>query len=119
MDPHFDGVIFQTHAAELVRRLRREFPRYRALDVRDAGAYASAHIPAAVRVTAEDLADALPDGTDPSTEFIVIGAGPGDPAVRRASLALRDRGARRIVELSGGMAEWVDYGYGTERENAA
>jgi rhodanese-related sulfurtransferase len=119
MDPHFDGVIFQTHAAELARRLRRDFPRYRALDVRDATAFASAHIPAAVRVTAAELAGALPDGTDPSTEFIVIGAGPGDPAVRRASLALRDRGARRVVELTGGMAEWTDSGYGTERESAA
>ena len=47
---------------------------------------------------------ALPDGA--GTEYVVIGEGPGDPAVRATSLALRRLGARRIVELTGGMAEW-------------
>jgi rhodanese-related sulfurtransferase len=116
MDPHFDGVIFQTHAAELVKRLRYAFPRFCVLDVRDGGGYAAAHIPTARRVAAAALAAGLPDGTDAATEFIVVGSGPGDAAVRRASLALREHGARRVVEFSGGMAEWADYAFATERE---
>ena len=46
-------------------------------------------------------------GEGPSNaDIMMVGEQPGDPAVRAASLALRRLGARRIVELSGGMAEW-------------
>lgn len=110
MDPHFDGVIFQTHAVELARRMRREFPAWYALDVRQAGEYAAGHIPGSRPASAAALASGLPDGTDQGTEFFVIGAGPGDPRVREASLALRALGANRIVELSAGISEWTAFG---------
>ncbi len=119
MDPHFEGVIFQTHAAELEKRLGRDFPAYRALDVRDASAWASGHIPSAHHATVADLAAALPEDTDAVTEFFVIGEGPDDRTVREASLALRGNGALRVVEFSGGMSEWTAYGYATQSEAAA
>ena len=39
-------------------------------------------------------------------EIIIIGTGPGDRTVRAASLELQAAGARRIVEVTGGMIEW-------------
>lgn len=111
MDPHFEGVIFQTHAAELARRLQRPFPPYRLLDVRDPADFAAGHIPAAGNTSPEALRQGLPEGTGPGTEFFVIGAAPGDAAVRQASEALRASGAHRIVEFSGGMSEWSALGF--------
>ncbi len=108
MDPHYDGVIFQTHAAEMIRRLRTSFPAYRVLDVRSSGDFAAGHIPGALCVSAEQLELKMPAGLDGGSELFVIGAKLGDPAIRQASLALMAHGARRIVELPGGMAEWQE-----------
>ncbi len=119
MDPHYEGVIYQTHAAELVKRLAHDFPAYMALDVRDASAWAEGHIPSAHNTTPGQLATGLPEGTSETTEFFVIGAGPTDTTVREASLALRGHGALRVVEFSGGMSEWSAYGYPTDNEAAA
>jgi len=110
MDPHFDGVIFQTHAAELRRRLARPFPPFRLFDVRPREAYEAGHIAGAQPLTAAQLGDHLPTGATPSTELFVVGRGPGDPAVRELALALRRLGAQRVVEFSGGMHEWIERG---------
>jgi rhodanese-related sulfurtransferase len=106
MDPHFDGVIFKTHAAEVRRRLSRAFPPFCLLDVRPRDAYEKGHIPGALFAGASDLEAGFPAGTPLRTEFIVVGATPEDPAMRAASLALRRHGAHRVVELTGGMTEW-------------
>lgn len=116
MDPHFEGVIFQTHAYELAKRLQRGFPAFQAIDVREATAFASSHIPGATSASAEELTLGLPEGTDEATEFIIIGSDPDDRSVRMASQALRANGARRVVEFGGGMSEWNAYGY--EQEEA-
>jgi rhodanese-related sulfurtransferase len=113
MDPHFDGVIFQTHAEELRRRLRYPHPPFRVLDVRDLADHARGHIPSAVLAGPEIAA--LPPGTTPHTELIVVGAGPDDARVRATSLALRRLGAHRVVEMVGGMHEWGLLGMPTER----
>lgn len=118
MDPHFDGVIFQTHAGELERRLRIDFPAWCALDVRSASEFASGHLPGSRRASVDDLADALPEGTDAGTEFFVIGSGPGDARVRPVSEALRQLGAHRVVELPGGVAEWTAYDFALEQQAA-
>ncbi|HEX4966808.1 MAG TPA: rhodanese-like domain-containing protein [Thermoanaerobaculia bacterium] len=105
MDPHFDGVIFQTHAAELIRRLRRPFPPFCVVDARWRGDYNQGHIAGAVPAGPDGLTS-LPAGTSAGTEFIVVGSGPQDPAIRRVSLSLRKLGAHRVVELTNGMGEW-------------
>lgn len=105
MDPHFDGVIFKTHAGEVHRRLRKPFPPFRIVDVRPREDYDRGHIPGALSTPPEGL-HILPEGTDDRTEFIVVGQQPEDPAMRAASLALRFLGVRRVVELTGGMVEW-------------
>jgi rhodanese-related sulfurtransferase len=110
MDPHFDGVIFQTHAAELQRRLRTSYPLYQLLDVRPTADFDRGHIAGAVSVSVDELASALPAGCQSGTELFVIGAEPGDPAIRAASLALLAHGCHRIVELPGGILEWQDDG---------
>ena len=105
MDPHFDGVIFHTHAAELHRRLAHAHPPHRVLDVRPRGEYEAGHIPGAVSVPAGDaagLGTALPAGT----EAYVVAADPWDPAAETASRTLLAAGARRVVVLTGGMEEW-------------
>jgi rhodanese-related sulfurtransferase len=113
MAPHFDGVIFKTHAAEVRRRLDRSFPPYCVVDVRPRADWERGHIPGAV--SGEDRGAALPAGTTERTEFIVVGAQPEDPAMRAASLDLRRQGAHRVVELTGGMAEWKLAGNPLER----
>jgi rhodanese-related sulfurtransferase len=113
MDPHFDGVIFKTHAAEVSRRLGRSFPPFCLLDVRPRADWEQGHIPGAV--SANDRGPSLPAGTTERTEFIVVGAEPEDPAMRAASLDLRRQGAHRVVELTGGMTEWKLAGHPTEK----
>lgn len=110
MDPHFDGVIFKTHPGELVRRMRRPHPPYLLLDVRPAAERAHGVIPGAVALNSDDLAE-LPAGTTPLTEFFVVGRDQYDPEMRRTTVRLRQLGARRVVELTGGMFEWESYGY--------
>lgn len=105
MDPHFDGVIFQTHTAELRRRLGHAFPPFRVLDVRTAEEVDRRRIPGAVRVDPAGVS-ALPEGATAHTEIFVVGGTPDDARVREASLALKRLGAHRVVELVGGMSEW-------------
>ena len=114
MDMHFDGVIFQTYADELARRTRYSHPPFQILDVRDAAEFSGGHIPGAVLAQAAGGGPGLPDGTTPTTEFFVVGAGPNDERVRQTSLSLRKRGAQRCVELPGGMVEWRQAGLPVE-----
>ncbi|MEZ5332241.1 MAG: rhodanese-like domain-containing protein [Thermoanaerobaculia bacterium] len=118
MDMHFEGVVFQTHAAELARRLTRPFPPSALLDVRPAADYARGHIPGARTVTVEEIRRGLPAGVGSSTEVIVSGADHGDRMVREATKALRAAGVHRIVEFPGGLAEWRAAG-GAVEEGAA
>lgn len=119
MDPHFDGVIFRTHAAELKRRISRPFPPCLILDVRPREAFEAGHIPGALSTSPEELHRGLPTGADPGTELFVVGEGPPDPeVVRAASRVLMRRGARRVVELTGGMVEWQEAGYQVEAGSA-
>lgn len=109
MDMHFDGVVFQTHAGELHRRLAHCHPPFAVLDLREEEAWAGGHIPGARNVSVEGLDRGLPEGTSATTEFFLVGAGPTDPSPREASLVLQRHGATRRVELSGGMQEWTAY----------
>jgi rhodanese-related sulfurtransferase len=109
MDPHFDGVIFKTHPAELVRRMRRPHPPFVVLDVRPAEERGRGIIPGANPLRSIDLDGALPPGTSPLTEFFVVGRDQYDEEVRRTTMRLRELGARRVVELTGGMFEWESY----------
>lgn len=114
MDMHFEGVVFQTHAAELARRLGRPVPPCAVLDVRPAADFALGHVPGARSVTVEQIRRGLPAGVAPGTEVIVLGEGPEDRMVREATKALRRAGCRRIVELPGGMNEWRALGGAVE-----
>lgn len=118
MDMHFDGVIFQTHAAELARRLGHPHPPFAVIDVRGQGEWAAGHIPGSLPATPATLERGLPDGTTSQTEFFVVGSDPTDPAPRAASLELERLGATRRVELPGGMAEWTALGLPVERAPA-
>lgn len=114
MDPHFEGVIFQSHAEELSRRLRRSFPPYRILDVRSPSSYAEGRIAGALSTSPDALARGLPAGVPQGAEIFVVGNDPFDPTVREASLALQALGVRRIVEFSGGMHAWRKAGLAVE-----
>jgi rhodanese-related sulfurtransferase len=118
MDPQFDGMIFQTHAAELHRRLHYPFPPFKILDARSREEFRRGHLPGAILVAGRELSSLLPqDGG--RIELFVVGRGPGDPRVREVSLALLALGAHRVVELTGGMEEWARSGHETEYERGA
>jgi rhodanese-related sulfurtransferase len=110
MDPHFDGVIFQTHPAELARRIRSPRPPFLIIDVRSAEDRSRGTIAGAAAHRSTDL-ETLPDGTGASTEFFVVGKNLDDPEVRRTTQRLRELGALRVVELTGGMYEWEQFGF--------
>lgn len=112
MDPHFDGIIFKTHAQELQRRMAFEYPPFAVLDV-SGPETSDDSIPGSIAVTLESLESALPDGTTPDTEFIVVGEDLDDPATRQISCRLRVLGAKRVVEMPGGLREWRDAGFET------
>ena len=108
MDPHFDGVIFTTHPEEMARRIKFEYPPFAVLDVRldrTAGG-----IEGSVATSVKELESGLPEGTTESTEFIVVGADLNDQLIRQASEKLRENGAKRVVELAGGVKQWRDSG---------
>ena len=109
MDPHFDGVIFQTHAAELRRRLPHPWPPFVVVDVRPEDEYEKGHIPGAVWGGHLDFPRAVPAlGHLPARiEIFVVGRDSADLMIREASQALRRLGAKRVVELTGGMVEWA------------
>ena len=70
MDPHFDGVIFQSHAEEVRRRIEHPHPPFRVLDVRPAAEYAAGHLPGAVSTSVESLRRGLPEGTSEGTRVL-------------------------------------------------
>ncbi len=111
MDMHFNGVIFQTHAAELKRRLRYPYPPACVIDVRSPNEFSRGHIPGAISKAPEELTTCLPADTSEHTEFILVGSGPDDPRVRSGSMALLQLGAHRRVELTGGIMEWEQLGF--------
>lgn len=113
MDPHFDGVIFKTHAQELHRRLAFSFPPFVVLDVRSDEERGAGSLPGALAVDADSLS-ALPEGATRSTEIFVIGRDQTDLVPRRVSLKLRSLGAIRVVEMPGGVKEWRDAGFKLE-----
>src|SRR5436305_4811259 len=115
MDPQFDGVIFQTHPAELHRRLHYPFPPFKILDVRSRDEFRRGHVPGAIAVAGQDLTAVFPKESG-RIELFVVGKGPLDPRVREVSLALLHLGAHRIVELTGGMFEWERSGHETAYE---
>lgn len=118
MDPHFSGVIFQTHAAELRRRIAQSFPSWCLLDVRSSAEFARGHVPGSRRMESGGVTTHLPAGTDAGTEFFVVGANPGDPRVRSVSELLKAHGVQRVVEFSGGLAEWMAFGFELDQEAA-
>ena len=115
MDMHFEGVVFQTHAAELARRLAYPHPPFAILDVRSARAFARERVPGSKLFDVNGPITGLPLGTNESTEFFIIGAGPEDGLVRLATHVLKSLGARRIVEMVGGLREWKGQGLPIER----
>ncbi len=113
MDPHFDGIIFQTHAEELQRRMAFDYPPCAVLDVSSPDS-STEPIPGSITVSLDSLESSLPEGTTPETEFIVVGEDLNDAATRQVSNKLRDLGAKRVVEMPGGLREWHDAGFGTK-----
>jgi len=120
MDMHFEGVIFQTHALELSRRVGHSWPPFVLLDTRSADEFNGGHIEGAIHAPVQVLRNnGLPEGADPASEFIIVGREPEDPDVRSVSLLIKAAGARRIVELAGGMVAWAEGRYPVTKSNAA
>ena len=77
--------------------------------MRPAADFEGLRVPGARRFD-PSTATGLPEGTGEATEFIVIGRDPDDTGVRQASHVLRAAGARRVVEVPGGLREWRQLG---------
>ena len=118
MDMHFEGVVFQSHAAELARRIERPWPHFAVLDVRSGGEHERQRIPGSQLFDVNRGDHSLPPDTTPATEFFVLGESPDDSRVRVATKALRSLGARRVVEVPGGIFEWKQLGLPLERGGA-
>ena len=120
MDMHFEGVIFQTHALELSRRVGKSWPPFVLIDIRSTEEFNRGHIEGALHAPVQVLREGgIPEGADAGSEFIIVGREPEDPDVRSASLLLKKAGARRLVELAGGMVAWDHGRYPVSKADAA
>lgn len=98
-------------AADLAARLERR-ESVPVIDVRPAAAYAEAHIPGALHVPAEVVAQRrLP----PLGPVVVCGDGIRGAAARRAAEALNAKPGIRAEVLEGGFAVWEASGFPTTR----
>jgi len=109
-DTHTGGFLFQTHAAEVARRIAKPYPPCAVVDVRAPEEFRRGHIPGAKAVSPAALAHGLPAETTVDTEFIVVAGSPEDTRRRLAAVALKRLGAKRVVEMPGGMVEWRQFG---------
>lgn len=115
---HFEGIVFQSHAAEVARRMRYPWPPFAMLDVRPAAEFERQRVPGARRIDPA-APGGLPEDTTAATEFFVIGRDPDDAGVRQVTERLRRAGARRIVEVPGGLREWRQLGLPVEGDQRA
>ena len=83
------------------------------LDVRTRDEYADAHIPGAINIPVDELADRLPELDAAHGDEVVVHCRSG----RRAMLAeqiLSEAGYTRLLDLEGHMQAWTQGGYPTE-----
>jgi rhodanese-related sulfurtransferase len=77
------------------------------IDIRDARAYASGHIPGSVQIAPAELQQRLPELLPRRDRAVaVVGAGENDSMV--AAQELQDLGYTAVVCLRGGLRSWPD-----------
>lgn len=84
------------------------------LDVRTPDAYAKGHLPTAINIPLADLVGKL--ATLPKDKTIVTYCANLTCALApKAALALAEKGFK-VMELSGGIATWTEYGFPVEKK---
>jgi len=94
-----------THVRDLAARLDAEDDVPRILDVRTPDEYAEGHIPGALNIPHDELAERLDELGAAKTDEIVVHCESGRRA-RTARRTLHDAGYRRVVLLRGHMQRW-------------
>ena len=95
----------QIHAAELASRVAKG--EVTVIDVRNASEWEAAHIPDALHVPLATLAERVAE--IPRNRPVVVHCQLGARSAIAASV-LRAHGVERVVNLTGGLAEWEDAG---------
>jgi rhodanese-related sulfurtransferase len=99
---------------EALRHANGTVPDFVLLDVRGSEAFARAHVPGALNLPHRLISQARMASWPPETLFVVYCAGPHCNGADRAALRLAELG-RPVKLMLGGIAGWLDEGFGLDR----
>lgn len=111
--PHLAGAADEVNPDELAKLLKTR--QVLALDVREAGPFARAHVPGAVNAPVAELATKLPELARLRRPFIVYDRSAGDDA-KNALKILQESGVPAGI-LKGGFLDWEAAGFDIEKSN--
>jgi rhodanese-related sulfurtransferase len=97
--------------------LARE-PDFILIDVRSPELFARAHVPGAINIPHAKIIASRMAGYAPATLFVVYCAGPHCNGAQRAAVRLARLGLP-VKIMVGGMAGWLDEGFGVEAGSVA
>jgi rhodanese-related sulfurtransferase len=88
------------------------------VDTRPDSAWNQGHIPGALHIPTDDVADCGPLLPDEDTDIVVYAWGSADHGAARAAITLLQLGYMQVRELSGGFDAWADEGFQVQVESA-
>lgn len=97
-------------STELATRLEKDGENVILSDVRAADEFSKEHIPGAINIPLEALADKAKDFKK-SQRIIVYGETHSDEASNRAAELLEQMGFRKVSDFDGGVYAWKQAGY--------
>ena len=103
-------------STELAARLERDGENVVLSDVRDADEFSKEHIPGAINIPLEKLADKAKEFKK-SQRIIVYGETHSDEASNRAAEMLEKMGFRKVSDFDGGVYAWKQAGYLTTQQS--
>jgi rhodanese-related sulfurtransferase len=108
---HFEASLrFETDCWDVHESLSSE-PDFVLLDVRSPTLYAQGHVPGALNLPHAQIDSARLERFPPQTLFVVYCAGPHCNGAHRGAIRLA-RCARPVKIMIGGVAGWLDEGFG-------
>jgi rhodanese-related sulfurtransferase len=108
---------FETDCWDVHQSLARE-PDFILIDVRSPELFAHAHVPGAINIPHAKIIASRMAGYAPGTLFVVYCGGPHCNGAQRGAVRLARLGLP-VKIMVGGMAGWLDEGFGVEAGSVA
>lgn len=112
---HFQARLgFETDCADVYYATNHETKDFVLLDVRTPTLYAAGHVPGAINMPTRTISEQRLAEYPVDALFVVYCAGPHCNGANKAAVKLAQLG-RPVKEMIGGLAGWIDEGFGLER----